>query len=655
MARVQVDTGLAHLDRPFEYSVPESMAETAVPGVRVKVRFAGQDLDGFVLERVGVAEHEGRLAPLRKVVSPEPVLTLTVLAAARDVADATGGTLGDVLRLAIPPRHAAAERALPMTPAERGAETGSVAADGTALAAESPWYRYAAGPAFLRHLTSGARPGAAVLALPAVVPATDWPALFVDAVAATIAGGRSALVIVPDRRDVDRLEAALRPVVGAARMTRLSADQGPQARYTAYLKVLRGHVDVVVGTRAAAWAPLSRLGLLAWWDDGDDLHDEPRSPHAPVREVLRARATREGAALLTAGFARSVAVQSWVEEGVLASLTADRGVARAVLPRVRVAGEGHDRDRDPAVAAAHLPTVAWRAAKDALTHGPVLIQVPRRGYLPSLACAQCRDRARCVHCAGPLGLSGPDGPPTCRWCGRVEGAFRCPECEGRQLRSSIIGARRTAEELGRAFPGVPVDRSGADTVLSTVSDTPRLVVSTPGAEPVAEGGYAAVLLLDGWALLDRPGLLSGEEALRRWMGASALVRPGASVVLCGVPTHASLAPVEALVRWDPVWFAQRELEERTALSLPPTVGLATISGARPSVTRLLSDLRLPEAAVVLGPIPSGQGEEVRAVVRVPRGEARSLARELAAGRALSAARKDPAPARVHMGVADPTA
>src|SRR4051794_23039545 len=68
VAVVAVDVGLAHLDRPFEYSVPEELAGTAVPGARVKVRFAGQDVDGFVLERRAEAEHEGRLAPLRRGV-----------------------------------------------------------------------------------------------------------------------------------------------------------------------------------------------------------------------------------------------------------------------------------------------------------------------------------------------------------------------------------------------------------------------------------------------------------------------------------------------------------------------------------------------------------------------------------------------------------
>ncbi|MEO6789409.1 MAG: primosome assembly protein PriA, partial [Ornithinibacter sp.] len=360
VALVQVDTGLAHLDRPFEYTVPESAAAAALPGVRVKVRFAGRDRDGFVLERRGAAEHEGTLAPLRRVVSAEPVLDPEVLAAARAVASRYAGTLGDVLRLAVPPRHATAEKSLAIEPPEQ-----PDLPDG----AGTSWDRYAAGPAFLTRVTAGGAPGASVLALPSVDPAGDWPALLADAVRAALEGGRGSVVVVPDHRDVARVDAALLAALGPGRHTRLTADQGPQARYTAYLKVLRGHVKVVVGTRAAALAPVRDLGLVAWWDDGDDLHEEPRAPYPHVREVLLARASRTAAAVVSAGFARTAAVADLVGRGVLTPVEAPRAAVRAAVPSVRVAGEGRDADQDPAAGAAHLPTLAWRAAKEGLTRG----------------------------------------------------------------------------------------------------------------------------------------------------------------------------------------------------------------------------------------------------------------------------------------------
>jgi len=649
VALVQVDTGLPHLDRPFEYTVPASMAETAVPGVRVKVRFAGQDLDGFVLERRADAEHLGRLSPLRRVVSPEPVLTPPVLATARWVADRYAGSLGDVLRLAVPPRHAAAEKALAVEPPEHPPLPERV---------PQAWSPYAAGPAFLAHLASGGAPTASLLAVPSVTAAGDWPLLLAEGARAAVEGGRGAVIVVPDHRDVVRVEAALLEVLGPGRHTRLTADQGPQARYTAYLKAVRGHAQVVVGTRAAAFAPVGDLGLVAWWDDGDDLLDEPRAPYPHVREVLLARAREHGAAVLSAGFSRSVAAADLVARGSLTAVEAPRDAVRRAVPSVRVAGEGHDADRDPAVAAAHLPTLAWRTAKEALERGPVLVQVPRRGYLPSLSCQDCRRPARCTVCAGPLGLTGPQGPPACRWCGRVETGFSCPACGGHRLRSSVVGARRTAEELGRAFPGVPVERSGAGTVLETVAAGRRLVVSTPGAEPVAPQGYAAALLLDAWALIERPSLTAGEEALRRWLAAAALVRPaseGGRVVLAGAPTEVSIPAVEALVRWDPAWFAVRELEERHELSLPPAARLAVLTGARPALEAATSELELPPTASVLGPLPHGVTDRWRTLVTVARPDGPALARELAAMRARASARKDPDPVSVRVDPPDPTA
>jgi primosomal protein N' (replication factor Y) (superfamily II helicase) len=395
-------------------------------------------------------------------------------------------------------------------------------------------------------------------------------------------------------------------LLGAGQHVRLTAGQGPQARYTAWLKVLRGHVRCVVGTRAAIFAPVHNLGLVAWWDDGDDVLVEPRAPYPAVREVLRTRAGLEGAAVLTGGFTRTTSVQQWVESGEVRSVVADAATRRLSAPRVVVAGEGTDAERDGAAAYAHLPSAAWRAAKSALERGPVLIQVPRRGYLPSLSCQTCRQPARCARCHGPLALNAGDGVPTCRWCGSVAAAFECGSCGGRRVRSSVVGARRTAEELGRAFPGTPVHTSDAGDVLTSVSDKASLVIATPGAEPVAENGYAATLLLDAWASMDRPILDASEEALRRWLAAAALTRgasDGGVTVLCGAPTHTTLPVVEALVRWDPEWFVARELAERVELSLPPAVRMAQLVGPRAAVQRAVELVGLADSVERLGPLP----------------------------------------------------
>lgn len=619
VARVAVDTGLAHLDRPFDYGVPQALSDDAQPGVRVRVRFAGRLVDGWLLERTASSEHPGRLTPLA-VVSAEQVLTPEIAALARAVADRTAGSLPDVLRLALPPRHARVEAEPPSPPAPHPPEP-----------EPGSWSRYDAGPAFLTALAEGRSPRAVWTAL----PGPTWPRELATAVQACAASGRGAVLVVPDGRDLDRVAGALAEAgVPAAS---LSADLGPAERYRRWLSVLRGGVQVAVGTRATALAPVRDLGLVVVWDDGDDLHSEPRAPYPHVREVLALRAHLSGAALLVGGIARTAEAQLLVQTGWARPLEAPRAQVRQVAPAVE--GTSDDQlPRDPMAQAARLPALAFDAARTALTAGaPVLVQVPRRGYVPSLACVRDRTPARCSACSGPLAAGSSAAVAGCRWCGRLAGDWRCPACGGSALRASVVGAARTAEELGRAFPGTAVRTSGRDGVLATVGAEPALVVSTPGAEPVAAGGYGAVLLLDAWAVLGRADLRAGEEALRRWFAAAALARPAPAGRVVVVADRA-LPQVQALIRWDPSGAAERELAERVELAFPPAVRMASLTGPATALGELLATLPEAARADVLGPVPTDESTE-RLLLRAPRARGGELAAALKAAAGVRSARK----------------
>jgi primosomal protein N' (replication factor Y) len=447
-------------------------------------------------------------------------------------------------------------------------------------------------------------------------------------------------VVLPDGKDVALADAALSAVLGSGTHVALTADLGPAERYRRWLRVLRGQARVAVGTRAAAFAPVRDLGLVVIWDDGDDLHAERLAPYPHTREILSLRAHQARAGLLIGGYARTAEATQLIATGWAGPIAAARETVRNRAPRVHPAGEDSELARDEAARAARLPSIAWRTLRAGLESGPVLVQVPRRGYLPALACQNCRAPARCGHCRGPLALRGGHAVPYCRWCGRIAGEWRCPACGAARVRAQVVGARRTAEELGRAFPSVQVRTSGKEGVLATVGAGRALVVATPGAEPVAEGGYAAAVLLDGWALLGRPDLRVGEETLRRWMNAAALLRPRAELV---VMADSSVLAVQALLRWDPITHAERELAERTELGFPPAVRLATLTGSPAAVREMLGEVVLPGEAQVLGPVPVDvpRGDEVRerAMVRVPRGSGSALAAALKGGVGVRSARK----------------
>jgi primosomal protein N' (replication factor Y) len=673
IARVAVDISLAHLDRPFDYLVPARDDQTAMPGVRVRVRFAGQLVDGYLLERADTTEHQGRLSYLERVVSPEPVLTPEIAGLARAVADRYAGTLADVLRLAIPPRHATAER-----------EPGPEAAKPPETPRPGSWARYPAGPAFLHAVAEG-RP---VRAAWSALPGPDWPGEIAIAAAAAASAGRGTVIVVPDARDLARVAEAL--TAEDVPHVSLAADLGPAERYRRWLAVRRGTVNVVAGTRAAMFAPVAGLGLVVLWDDGDDLHAEPRAPYPHAREVLALRAHRANAAALIGGFARTAEVTQLVANGWAKPLTGAPEALRALAPRISAAwGATDDSElaKDAAALSARLPSLALRTAREALrgprqpgasAPGPVLVQVPRRGYLASFACDRCRAPARCAAavgpgqsgtaavgpgqsgtaavgpgqsgtaavgpgqsgalCRGPLQITGSHQVPDCRWCGALAADWACPNCGGTRIRALVTGAARTAEELGRAFPGVPVRTSGGSQVLAAVSGEPALVIATPGAEPVAAGGYAGALLLDGWALLGRPSLRAAEETLRRWLNAAALTRPAAPVV---VLAEASLPVVQALIRWDPVQYDERELVERAKLAFPPAVRMAAISGDPAALADFLLTAELPPAAEVLGPIPvDGTDDAERALIRIDRHQGPDLARALHTAQARRSARKE---------------
>ena len=667
VAQVAVDVPLAHLDRAFDYQVPEELDETARPGVRVRVRFSGRLVDGWVLRRVDRSEHPGKLGWLERVVSAEPVLSDELAALCRAVADRYAGTFADVVRLAVPPRHARVEaEPAPEPPPPTGSGEHGAAAGGPPVRAADGWARYRNGSALRDAVAAGRRAHAVWQPL----PGEDWPARLAELAAEAVTAGRGALLVLPDQRDTARVAAATTALLGTDQVVTLSADLGPARRYRAWLAARRGRARVVVGTRAAAFAPVAELGLLVVWDDGDDLHAEPRAPYPHTRDVLVHRAHVGGAALLVAGFARTAEAQLLVESGWAREVAAERTELRTAAPRVTpVAETDVEVARDPNARAARLPRVAFDAARAALGRGePVLIQVPRAGYVPGLACAQCREPARCRHCAGPLGLprgpgGGPGEPrlaasPVCRWCGRAEPTFRCTHCGSRRPRATVIGARRTAEELGRAFLGVTVRGSGGGTdVLASVPAGPSLVVATPGAEPWVDGvaggaGYGAALLLDGWALLSRPDLRVAEETLRRWMAAAALVRPGSTGGRVVLAADSGLAVTQALVRWDPAGHAAAELAARVEVGFPPAVRMAAVDGVPDAVAELLAAARLPEYAEVLGPVeldpgPSGEPRE-RALVRVPRAHGRELAPALAVAQAARTARKAADPVRVRL-------
>jgi primosomal protein N' (replication factor Y) len=578
IARVLLDSSLPQLDRLFDYLVPAPLVDQARIGVRVRVplRSAGRVADGFIVELVSSVEYSGVLSEIDSVVSPIPILAPEVWALARRVADRAAGSASDVVRLAVPKRQVRVEKSWLAAPTVVDSTPASTAPIHT-VAVQG----YST-EAIETALASAGRLAIDAIPLVTEVPGGRWVGHWATTLAAAatlaIARGGSAILAVPDYRDQEQLLAALEAVLPAERIVHLDAKQSNPDRYRAVLACLGDTPLVIVGNRSVIYAPARRLALIAVWDDGDPLHSEPLSPYVHTRDAALVRQEQQGGALFFLGHSRSTEVERLVELGWLGSLSPERPYLPKVIPTAQQASQ------DRLAAQARIPSAAWREARTALETGPVLVQVARPGYAPRLACESCTQSARCLRCEGPLTQKTARSIPACGWCGALAADWKCANCEGTKLRLVGQGATRTAEDLGRAFPGVRVIIADGERPILTVGSEPALVIATRGAEPVAAGGYRAVLLLDGERMVARESLRVGEDCLRWWSNAVALASRGAPTVLVGVGG----ALATAMATWRLSSYARTELDDRRRLRFPPAVRVATITGSASAVDKAVA-------------------------------------------------------------------
>lgn len=688
VASVRLVGVLPHLDRPFEYAVTSDTA-AAGPGMRVRVRFSGKDTEGIVLERRAEPTTDRALAPLHRLVSDDVVVPPAMMRVCEDVAERSAGTVGDVLRLALPPRHARAEKAdraaaekeeaaaaeaeaeaaedLESTESADDAEPAATtdaaetghdeqtvpAADPSAEAPVAPRHadRYPGLAALLSR--AGSAEGPVPRASLVLDPVDPWTAIAAESIAA-LGPDRGALVIAPDQRDVGRLSRVLTKR-GIAHEV-LAGTEGPEKRYRTFRRILRGTTRVVLGSRSAAFAPVQDLALVICWDEADDLLEEPRAPYPHTRTVLQCRSAEERCALLFLAASESVTMRALTDAGYLARLDPVPAPVTAVRPRI-VAMDQYLRDREGPSGRSRLPQEAMRVLRNGLQAGPVLVQVPRTGYAPAIACTFCGTRARCPECAAPLSQRGRNGPLHCTVCGRREDGYRCPECDRTHVRAMVIGSTRTAEELHRAFPDAPLKVAGGAHGPLEDDAVPEhgIVVATPGAEPAPPGRYSACLLLDADAMLGRAAFDADVEAVRRWRGAISLVRTaeeGGEVLVVGTST---LPAIRDLVAHRSALFLDRVLEDRRELDLPPFRRVAEVVGEREACRGFLETTELPDGTEVLGPVDlegPDQAGRARAVLRIEPRRSRELAAALRSGVAARSARKDRGSLRVRLDPPD---
>jgi primosomal protein N' (replication factor Y) len=704
----------------FTYAVPDRLLPDLKPGQRIRVPLGTQTRVGYLVaieESTGVEKTKEILA----VVDPEPLVPEDLLNLARWISSYYGCALGEAIQAMLPrvvrlrqPRTKTVHRTgVGEVPAR--ARKAAAVLDALARFAKPPTVKRlldAAGTtrAALRTLERAglvrledderdeeidtgapvAPEGPHVLepaqqaALDAIRPDLLAPRfqvhlllgvtgsgkteIYLRAIEETLRTGRQAIVLVPEialtPQTVRRFRARF------ARIAVLHSAQGEARRRGEWKRIRRGEADVVIGPRSAVFAPLPKLGLVVVDEEHETSfkqHEGAPLYHARDVAIVRARDARCPVILGSA----TPSLESYAN-GRRGRYALHRLPGRAggyPLPPVEVVDLSQERS--------HLFSRRLRVAVADATAagGQVILFLNRRGFSTVVVCERCRHTLGCPNCSSTLVFHKGRARTVCHLCGHAAKATTvCPECHAPALRYAGSGTERVAEEAAEAWPGVPLVRVDSDSARgerledaleSFRKGEARLLV---GTQMVAKGHHFPDVTLVGIVNADTALHLPDFRANERTFSLIAQVagragrgdRGGRVIVQTFNPRHYAIATAS---RHDYEAFAEKELEERTMLGLPPErrCALAVLSAKEEADARAAAQ-RVAEA--VRSQIAGGM-VELRGPAKAPIGRVRGKWRYMvlilskstgALARACAAARTARVPRRVDLVIdIDPAA
>ena len=571
-ARVRVDTGVFHLDQLFDYQIPEKLSSSLQIGVRVQLPFGGRETEGIVVERVASPERAGELKSITKVLSALPIATSESLSLIDSVASHYACNSWDVVRSAIPPRVASVDKNFIVE---------------------------------VHDVVQRSKFSAEFKTLEPFVQAQEQVASLVSENCRL----GSVLIVAPDEKDVDLVIEAL--TSKNLETLKITAAMPREERYRNFLLAMHRPNSIVVGTRSAVFVPVKNLSTLIVHKESAPDHYEVRSPGWNSRTIALMRARSESLKLVFTGFSPSIDLSQLIDDRAVKYVNSKHIVnVKAFTPT------------DGAL----LPGRIFAEIKKALSVGPVLFIAPRKGYGNALLCAHCRNVATCG-CGGRLSVIAKNIAPNCVHCGKTFPEWKCTFCNRDKQYLAGRGIERAAEEISRAFPKYPVIVSAGDVIKDRVESKPSLVLATAGAQPQVDGGYSAVVILDGLRFFAHTDLRTQERARELFFETSSLISLKGAVLLVIDDSH----PItSAIARWNVAPLIKRELSERTELNLPPAVfsvalamdqaiGIQIANGLKKSI----SDGRMPQSSKIYGPTEIAKGQ-VKIIIHADKKDAEGL-------------------------------
>lgn len=569
VARIFVDSGVYHLDKPYDYSIPEPFVDSLSIGVRVQVPFNGREVEGLVLDIVSAKSLAG-LKPISKVISPISVASQESLVLIEAVANAWAAHPYDVIRSAIPPRVASVDREEWSRPS-------------TTVSRKSSERQYLQLPPYIN------------------------PYVALAELTSKISKDKSTLIIFPDNRAVERFALLRKDSIV------LDSTLDRSTRYRNFLRAKYSEKSLVIGTRSAIFADIPDLETIVIFDEGSEHLYEVRSPGWNARDVGLIRADIQRLNFYAIGYSPSANLALMIDEGEMKFRSA----------KERVSVESFQQEFQELLPGRIIPSI-----RSALRNGPVLVLASRKGYSQAISCSKCRNIALCT-CGSRLFQRSASSIIECSLCEKAYPDWSCSWCNAKTPYLLSRGTTRFAHEIGKALSGIKVLLSEGDSPLTDSKSFEGIVIATPGSAPYLAEGYAAVVVLDADKLLAQSDLKAQERAEQLIFSQTGFLRRDGKVFLIISHSHPIIG---ALSSWKPSLLSRKQLADRRDVLLPPFAKSVSIDVPSAEASILIRGLeaakgdgRLSENTRILGPTEL-KGDLVRVLLLAPVRESQLLVR-----------------------------
>lgn len=527
VAQISVDTGVFHLPDIFDYLVPKALSEVIVPGVFVEIPFGSREVSGYVVSRNQSNLDYSKLKFIKKTISPIPLLSEELLEIVTDTSNRYACKPWDVIRSAIPPRMASAEKDFVGRELSQSTSSKLKLSHKLTISADEADLNREISEAFSRLTES-----------------------------------QQLLVIVPDERDIKQLimgDLPITPIV-------LSTELAKSDRYLNYLTARFDAPKLIIGTRSAIFTPLNQNSKIFIFNDNDESMYERRSPGWNVRDIALLRSGDHSLHFI--GASPSLEIVRLAELGWIA----------------REKKRDKYRTKEYAIHFPQSRVSDIAVIKAGLKLGNVLVVMAETGYITAIACQKCRNQAKC-ECGGKLHISSRGAIPQCMLCEKYFQDWKCAWCDSENIRSIGKGSNRYAEEIAKAVPGyrVALSKGGARVDVLPVTEENILVISSYGCEP--KGNYSAVVLKSLENLTNRVDLRSLEFARRCiFENLNRMDNKKTSSAFIDLPVENPIS--QAILRNDVYGLCLAEIDERNSSLLPPSVRIATLIGEGSAIRQL---------------------------------------------------------------------